>query len=63
MVNKELEDERKELLDLAERVGYLDSSKLCGETLKTLPINISSLPDLTIGTLETQDERKARRNS
>ena len=24
MINKELDDERKELLDLAERVGYLD---------------------------------------
>ena len=27
MVNKELDDERKELIDLAERVGYLDPNR------------------------------------
>ena len=33
MVTQELDEERKELLDLAERVGYLDPARSCGNTL------------------------------
>lgn len=45
MVNKELEDERKELFDLAERVGFLDPARHA-EKMTNESRHLNSLPDL-----------------
>ena len=41
MVNKELDNETNELLNLAERVGYLDPGRNCPTTIENKPSMMS----------------------